>query len=199
MLTLCALLIVGLFFWIPPLVNRFTGSGTSPAYVSTVLPPGATPLDNGSAPVSPRVKPEADPTTGTFSWQNVDEFIASDPLVHSAEVAAIQSNPFRIDEDQFPPPVLFAKDVGTTDAAHPNRRTTQVRPTGDLHLKSTIVGVKRRAAYINSKLYFEGADFNVKGVQYRLAAVHQRKVILRRGSALIELKIPEALSLEANQ
>ena len=56
-----------------------------------------------------------------------------------------------------------------------------------LVLKSTIIGVSRRAAYINRKLYSEGSTFEENGVTYKLTAVYPDKVELRQGNRVFEL------------
>lgn len=189
-----ALLIVGLVFWIPPLVKAMVGKSSPPKPAQKVV----------AAPVSPEIRvettfkanptPAETPDDSEFGWQNIDEYLQSDPLVRSAEVAAIQGDPFRIDHDQFPLPVLFAED--SVDEGSANAQTDlPVPPDQDLSdqivLKSTIIGAKRRAAVINGKFYREGTDIVLNGQTYRLTAVARRKVTLSQGKRLIELRIPE--------
>jgi hypothetical protein len=136
------------------------------------------------------------------SWEQMSAALEADPLVRSVEVAAIQSDPFRIDFDQFAPPVLFEDESHDPAEASPRSGKPLVRnATGDdaetgtpkappgLVLKSTIVGVHRRAALINSKLYYEGKEVYVDGEVYRLTTVLPRKVVLSRGPDLFELEI----------
>jgi hypothetical protein len=141
----------------------------------------------GSSTSSAATNPSAAEASSTevITWQRVERIVASDPLVRSADVAAIRGEPFRIDQDQFPPPILFAEDAAESK---PRRGDPKV-PLG-LTLKSTIVGASRRAAYINKKLYFEGTEIRGDdGRTYLLKAVHPRKVVLEEAGQTFELKI----------
>lgn len=176
---LCALFLVGLYFWIPPLLRAIGGREAT----SAVAIPAAVP---GSAPASP-IASRPQPETQTLStWQHGDPVPSTDPLVRSAEIAAIRSDPFRVDERQFPPPVLFEEEP--REAANVQIVKTPA-PTESVVLKSTIVGVSRRAAFINQKLYFEGSEVQVNGEPWRLSEIHPRKVVLRKGDAAMELTI----------
>jgi hypothetical protein len=200
---LTLLFAVGLFFWIPPLLRSVradhTGgnAGTGTASASEVMRPDREP---------PPVAAEAVPArpAAAYSWEQVAAALESDPLVRSVEVAAIQGDPFRIDFDQFSPPILFEEDP--RDVSEPLLRGKKPEATArvldaspqlvkappGLVLKSTIVGLKRRAALINSKLYYEGKDIYVDGEVYRLTAIAPRKVILSRGQEQFELEIARA-------
>ena len=115
----------------------------------------------------------------------------SDPLVRSVEVAALEGAPFRVDDDQFPPPILFNDEpkrrtrIATTDPMQDSGA-----PDG-LVLKSTIVGIQRRAAWINSKLYFQGSEIRVGGKTFRLTAVHPKRVVIQHGDKSFELKLAD--------
>ena len=76
---------------------------------------------------------------------------------------------------------------GTSDP-----ESTQRSDTAGLDLKSTIIGVNRRAAYINRKLYFEGSTVEIDGESYKLVSVSPGKAVLRRGYETVELTIPES-------
>ena len=203
---LAILLGVGLIFWIPPLVRAFSGGNSNggpaaaPAAVPTPASAAATP-----AAAQPTGFAAEKSTRPVNSWQRAGELLRSDPLVRSVEVAAIQSNPFHVDHDQFPPPILFAEEPAETETDKKQTKAADVegpRTPEGLVLKSTIVGVQRRAAYINSKLYFEGTEVRAGGEAYRLAAVFPRKVVLKRGDETFELKItpqPTSGNAELNQ
>jgi len=194
---LAILLCVGLVFWIPPLVRAVSGgaakSKTAAASPSVGQAFQPAPANRQAGKPAPRHGSSSGTSTRpTRSWQHAEERLLSDPLVRSAEVAAIQSDPFHIDHDQFPPPILFAQEPAETKTL--KKQTRGPRALKDLVLKSTILGVQRRAAYINSKLYFEGTEIQAGGQAYRLAAVFPRKVILQRGNEMFELKITSQLT-----
>lgn len=169
------LLLVGFYLWIPPLLRAIAGGrSTSPAEVATIAAAALLP------------PPGADRSQSGVTWDRTAEILESDPLLRSADVAAMGSDPFRIDQGQFSPPILFADD---------SPRAAVIEETGaklpdDVVLLSTIVGSARRAALINGKLYQEGASVILGGESYRLEEVHPRRAILTRGGKSFELKIP---------
>lgn len=113
-LLLAILLAVGLFFWIPPLVRAVSGpeqhtrSGNNATRAATVPSTVAKEVD----------VPHSNGSSRSITWEKADEILKSDPLVRSAEVAAIQGNPFRLSPDQFSPPILFA-DAEPEVESHP--------------------------------------------------------------------------------
>ncbi len=188
-----ALLAVGLYFWIPPLLrarNQTTGTAAAPSVVpmpSEVIQATAAP-----APASDSLAEGS----GRIGWREGLELLESDPLVRSAEIAAMVSEPFQIDDDQFPPPLLFAEneeDSGTSDQPPPIPRTDQDDPgkaPEGLTLKSTIIGVKRRAALLNGRLHFQGNSVTAEDATYTLLEIHDDHVILSDGTAKFVLEIP---------
>lgn len=210
-LLLGSLLLVGLFFWIPPLVRAMVNSPHSPA---------AETASGAMALLPPATKTSPARTSSgsrTITWEKADDIIKTDPLVRSAEVAAIHGNPFQLAPDQFSPPILFsdtppADDPQRTSVAgrsggagkaksaaqsvsgeHAAAATAVNKPDG-LVLKSTILGEKRRAALINEKLYSEGSLIQVDGVSYILTAVRAREVELRKGEQMFLLALPGTVS-----
>ncbi len=180
---LSALFVAGLYLWAPSLYRPLIDQ---PSRVHTIDPPSL----NIHAPT---VIAETSFTPRTRRAQDLEPGRMTDPLVRSAEAAAIGSQPLQI--DRVPPPILFADSHGPTsptggnDSDGPASRADEKTGHG-LLLESTIIGVTRRAAYINHKLYIEGARIDVNGKTYQLMAVYPRKAMLRRGNHLIELNVP---------
>jgi hypothetical protein len=178
---LAVLLVVGLAFWVPPLVRVLSASTTTPAVAS----PAAV-----SAPATLAAPPTVTAVAApAFAWEQAAAYLDTDPFVRSAEVAAVQRDPFRIDRDQFAPPILFSEDQPPPPAPPAPSRPADGGIAG-LELKSTIIGTRRRAALINSHLYYEGREVFVDGVTYTLTSVEPRRVILSRGQDVFELEIP---------
>lgn len=185
------LLTVGMCFWVPPLFRM----------VMKEKPAAKPSVAKADVPVVPTMKLErsfqssieSQASKSKFNWQTAQKISNTDPLVQSAQLAAIQSSPFQVDRDQFPPPIVFAeepKEVIPTATKGASSRSREQALNG-LVLKTTIVGVKRRAAYINNKLYFEGKEIRAGDESFLLTAVYPRKVILSQGSDVFELKIPD--------
>ena len=185
------LLLVGLYFWIPPLVRAVFGN------TSETTAESATPEQTVPQPIEAETSFGAGQTAtvsssgATDDWQSAHKLLQSDPLVRSVEVAAIQGDPFRINHDQFPPPLLDL-DVFEKDPEPDETTTAQSSPPKTLEgfvLKSTLIGKRRRAAFINNKLYYKGSEVRGNGQSYQLTAIYRRKVILKQGSQEYELKI----------
>ncbi len=208
---LAVLLVVGSVFWLP-LAVRAIGSGASSS-AGPAAPQPASSVANPAAPVVAPTVADAQPTAVVspdpktpepFTWQRGQKLLQSDPLVRSVEVAAIQGDPFLVDPDQFPPPVVFEREAPaeikkSDDPAALAAMSADARAAEKLVLKSTIVGLKRRAAYINDKLYFEGREIQVDGESWMLSAVRSRRVVLTRGEAVLELVLPSAFETEATR
>jgi hypothetical protein len=224
-LLLAVLLVVGLFFWIPPLLRATVSAPRASADASASTRASALMPANTTRPDAPRTTS----TSRSITWEKAEAVLASDPLVRSAEVAAIHGNPFQIAPDQFSPPILFAetevaeethtvntasgagagKTVNKTNRAPgqgpPGRRTTTAKPEAaanvpdGLSLKSTILGEKRRAALINDKLYSEGSLIQVDGVSYILTVVRPREVELRKGEQTFLLTLPGATNIQVER
>ncbi len=207
-LVLGVLLLVGVYFWIPPVYQAVFGSSRS-----------ARAGELTTAPVSPEAlaaaRSAADQAAKTaakrsVTWENAEELFTTDPLLRPAELASMPGSPFEISQDQFGPPVLFAEDepqdakkqsstkgspAGKT-TANDKASTSTAKPaqgpqgTAGLVLKSTILGASRRAALINDKLYPEGATIEWNGESYLLEAVRARQVELKKGEESLLLDLP---------
>ncbi|WP_298869119.1 hypothetical protein [uncultured Gimesia sp.] len=187
-LLLGLLFLVGFYFWIPPLYRVLRGTAAPaimPAEVNT-----------RAIPQRPPVKTEmsfaqSDSTDEPRnSWKQFDSLMQSDPLVQSVQMGAVQKNPFKVNRDQFSPPILFAEESETSskDSQQNHEKVVPVLPT-DLVLKTTIIGKYRKAAIINNKMYYEGKTLEHENVTYILERVATRNVILRQGEHKFELKI----------
>src|SRR5207249_4968898 len=119
-------LLVGLSFWVPPVVRAFSGSPT----VATKTPRDSTEM-----------------------VRRLKECL----LLPSANIDERPIQPFGIDDEQFPLPVLFTED--SEAESRPDPVVAEPQPVDRLDgllLKSTIVGSSRRAALINNRLFQEG-------------------------------------------
>jgi len=200
------LLFVSLFVCLPPVFEAVRG-GPSRKPKSTKTA-GKTPARTVEAETTLQTqtsKSEPAPSEA-FDWDQVEELLMTDPLVKSVEVAAIQRDPFRINRDQFPPPIEFEDDPDTEDTrqdiaaelTNGSEDTSESEAPTGMVLKSTMIGVKRRAAFINTvfdgrpvgRLYFEGREvLGVDGEPYILSVIYPRKVILIRELDVYELRL----------
>lgn len=191
------LLAVGMFFWLPQLVRAVAGNG----HAKKPAVPVATTTPETAVPKTTTISADASAEPAAFTWESGNSALDSDPLVRSVEVAAIHGDPFRLDRDQFPPPVLFEsepKESKRPSAEPPKTFVADGKLSEKLVLKSTIVGVKRRAAFINNKLYLEGRKIEVDGQSFVLSAVHPRRVVVTQGGKAFELALPSTFETEAS-
>lgn len=182
------LLAVGLCFWIPLLIRTVSGGSRE----SGIAEPVAAAIDLA---VAARPSTPNDPSPGQnvapeFHWAVAAKLFQTDPLLQSADVMAVDRDPFQIDATQFPLPVQ------TVDATHPadevptkGTSSASPQPLDGAVLKSTVIGPSRRAAFINSRLYYEGRSLNLGDETYHVAAIYPRRVVLRRGQKVYELSI----------
>lgn len=197
---LSVLFALGLYLWIPPLYHAISSESPAPAQSEPVDEPQPAPIVAETS--FNRAQHELCGADGSRRIQNGDNCSTlRDPLVQSAEAAAIGSEVFRNEHDSIHP-VSIPEFLRNTTSPVPSKSTETPSvadaPSG-LALKSTIIGVNRRAAYINRKLYFEGTTIEDGGVTYELTAVHPDKVVLRQGNRTIELCVPTASPVTASQ
>ena len=160
------------------LVNRVTGLSTRGP--SNSIPVQAIPNEIGVGARS------------SF-WKSLSESLESDPLFHPADMSLVTRDPFAIDDEQLPLPVLFAAadteeqvarlDVQTALSASPTVRPVSLAKSlaPELELNSTMVGRTRRVALIHGRLYHQGQDVIANGQRYRLASVESQRVVLTAG------------------
>ena len=134
-IVLGVLLLVGLCIWLPPLVEAMVGdsSSTEPATAAATTPKTESEADTAKAESAKLTE---------FRWEDVDRLLQTAPLLQSADVATIQGDPFRINYDQFAPPILFEQDLEAEQAASandPTNRRSASRVLAGLVLKSTII------------------------------------------------------------
>ena len=193
-----ALMLFGMCFWIPQLFGVFGKKSRpqrAPAAAQQTVAANSTPVSTNDKNANKKS------LLNKFTWENLEEMLSSDPLTKSVEVSAIQSDPFKINFDLFPPPILFedepegppkktAEELAAELARQMKERLTPKTPEG-LVLKSTMIGTNVRAAFINKNLYYEGRSVKAEdgGEPYVLSAIYPRKVILTRELDIFELKI----------
>lgn len=186
---LAVLLLVGLCFWVPPLVRAF---GSSPAVAASATSATATP---GASTATSATQGEANKTLAkkTFESAALARALKECPQLQPANIENLPASPFGVDEDQFPLPVLFAEE---DDVASKIVKASESKPmtatVEGLVLKSTIVGSQRRAAWINNRMYQEGQELVWNGASLRLSNVQSKSVTLTDGLQEWQLKLNDA-------
>lgn len=177
------LLVIGLIVWLPPLFQD-AGTDTAIPAASAVAV-----VDPSAADAAAEIESEA----VVLGWQDIHAMVTSAERWTPEDVRVLESDPFELDRDRFPPPILFASetddDPGSADRAASTTAQVVQQPTGFV-LKSTVMSPTRRAAYINNKLYFEGMQIKDNQSLWRIAQIQPRQVVLTSGDARYELKMP---------
>lgn len=182
------LLLVGLWFWIPPLLRMIRGRSAATTVAATSPSP---PTVSAVPPSAPTVPPPSPAGSQTVNWEKIDAALQHDPLAQSAELTELQSNPFVMDREQFAPPILFAEEPPTPPASSIRiAGASEKNVLEGLVLQSTIIGAERRAAMINRRLYFEGREVPWNGQTWLLTSVSANKVVLAHGAETHELTLP---------
>lgn len=186
-----SLLVVGMVLWLPPLFKSIFGSSGQSTAV-TPANPNVIATQPGAALKADAVSGRGQPTEG-FSWTKADDWLRSDPAAKSAEMALVRKNPFRLDRDQFPPPILFEAEPPPVSDQPATGPLATVTPAADIKgavLTSTIVSQTRRAALINDRLYNEGSQFQLEGQTFAVERIFPDRVKLTQEGVVYYLTIP---------
>lgn len=177
---LAALFLFGCCFWIPMAMRALSPAPAHAAHRPSTASPAVTPN-----PVPAAGSSMTDADTGKF-WASLSKALAEDSMFQSADVQALDRNPFQIAEDSEPLPVLFAEEPSPVPAiveAKPKSDTTPLELTG------TIIGRNRRVARINGQLYPLGKRILSDGKSFQLTKIESHRVELSAGDQTIELTL----------
>ena len=197
------LLLIGLYFWVPPLVRAFGGSETvtpavvPPATTTNAANVSATATNSSADSRSSNTNSNTNTATNKKPRDSaaMTRLLKESPLFRPASLDDLPQRPFGVDTDQFPLPVLFAEEEAAsaqkTSKAIVVEAPLVVEKLEGLNLKSTIVGTRRRAALINNRLYQEGQSVPWKKLQLKLSLVQRKSVTLTDGSNEWQLVLDE--------
>jgi hypothetical protein len=198
--TLGLLLLIGLYFWVPPLVRAFAGSETFATIPATTAINASTssPTRTNSAVDSHGLNASTTANTNSTTIKKPRDSAAmirllkESPLFQPANMNELPNKPFGVDAEQFPLPVLFAEeDEVSAPKTLVSESPKKVEKLEGLMLKSTIVGARRRAALINNRLYQEGQSVPWKKQQLKLSLVQRKSVTLTDGTREWQLVLDE--------
>ena len=182
------LLLVGLYFWVPPLLKAF--SSETPA--SPAAPP--TVSTSTSATDSSSKKPNsANSPKRPHDSAELVKLLREFPLMQSVQVDELPEKPFGLDEDSIPLPVEIESDLlAEPPPPPPQPKEKPIERLVGLTLKSTLVGPTRRAAMINNRLYHEGQQVPWNDRQLRLESVSRKSVTLSDGLQSWQLTLKDS-------
>ncbi len=177
---LAALFLFGCCFWIPMALRMLSPAPAHAATRPPAHPAAVTP--NSSTPAS---TPVTDADTNKF-WASLSKSLAEDSMFRSADVQALDRDPFQVAEDSEPLPVLFAEEPKPVPAII---ATTPKSDPTPLELTGTIIGRTRRVARINGQLYPLGKRILSDGKSFQLTKIESHRVELSAGDQTIELTL----------
>jgi hypothetical protein len=182
------LLLVGLFFWVPPLLKAFSGGATS----ASTSPPPSTAAAASATASAPATNP-SEPAKKMRDSKTIVKLLHEQPLWQPVSADEMPQKPFGLNLDLLPLPVEIEKDG--VDEPAPSAVKPAAKPIEKLDglvLKSTLVGPTRRVAIINNQLYREGQKVFWNDKQLRLESVNRKSVTLTDGSQSWQLTLKDS-------
>jgi hypothetical protein len=186
---LALLLLVGLFFWVPPLLKAFS-SGTTPTSATTVA------ATSGSTTAPATASPNSsEPIKKSRDSKTLLKLLHEQPLLQPASADEMPQRPFGLNEDLLPLPVLIADDsLAEPPQSAPKSDPKTIEKLDGLVLKSTLVGPTRRVAIINNHLFREGQTVPWNDKQLLLESVSRKSVTLTDGTQSWQLTLKDSRS-----
>jgi hypothetical protein len=178
-----SLVLLALYYWGPMIW------GWVAAEEATGRPPDAptaavASLGGAAVPTPPPTS--EDKNTGTHPWTQLDQWMRQDPITTPVEDVAAWHDPFAVASSEL-------------EAVEPDETQDEqilVSPEGlGIELSGTLVGPHRRVALIGGKAYREGQTVRIdrddQSIEFELAEVHSRRIVLRREGHRFDLLIPD--------
>lgn len=183
------LVVVALWFW-APLVWGWITPDDSAAQTTAAVPAADTlPAMPTGNPLLPGTTPKK-VENPRHAWQELVEWMDHDPRTLAASTVRDRRDPFVTPKCQ----VVQAETEPKTEE-EPQKVSVDVTPESlGMVLSGTIIGPHRRVARIDGKSYQQGdtviGSKDGQPIEFRLAQVYPRRIILNQDERQFELKIP---------
>jgi hypothetical protein len=167
-------LVLAIAAWriIPLAASMLSAGQNQPSQIAGQTPAASIPARNRkSTTLSSAARP---------SWHELAGRISSDPLMQSADLTTWR-NPF----GDLPAPALANVEAENAE------ETAPVLSTSGLVLSSTAVGMRRRTALINGRIYAEGDLLDLPGAAIMVVSIRSGSVLLESDGEQIDLSIAE--------
>ncbi len=188
---LALLLLVGLFFWVPPLLKAFSSGATAAPPTSVEVKAAS----SGSSATASATSPNSLESVNKKSRDSKTllKLLHEHPLLQPASAEEMPQKPFGLNEDLLPLPVLIADDdLAELPASASKAAPKPIEKLDGLVLKSTLVGPSRRVAIINNQLFREGQSVPWNDRQLLLESVSRKSVTLTDGSQSWQLTLKDS-------
>ena len=184
---LALLLLVGLFFWVPPLLKAFSSDSSA----TPTKPVEAKPASSGSTAVT-AASNSTDAAKKPLDSAAMNKRRRDQPLLQPASAEEMPQKPFGLNDDLLPLPVLIAEDAFAEPPPIVIPPPKLIEKLDGLVLKSTLVGPTRRVAIINNKMFREGQTVPWNDKQLLLESVSRKSVTLSSGSQSWQLTLKDS-------
>ncbi len=175
-------LLVAAYFWIPLLLGESSAGGVEQTPIKTLTETMTTVTQTTG-------RPSAD-TTSEITWQQIDQWIRTDPTMSPSADAAPARDPFESTQ-------LVKDDTATEPAERTPATKANREDESRLVLTSTFTGGGRPTALIGGRTYRIGQRVDHIGQEPHLssepglvvAEIHSRYVVLVRSGRNVELHL----------
>jgi hypothetical protein len=179
------LVLVALYYW-GPMVWGWVAADEAAGSLPDGPPAAAVASLDAATPGTSKPPPTPEQkSTAPRPWKQLDEWMRRDPMTTPVEDVTGWHDPFAVAAAE--PQV-----VGPDDAQ--NEQSLLSPETLGIELSGTLVGPRRRVALIGGKAYQEGQKVKIdrdgQSIEFELAEVHSRRIVLGREGRRFDLLIP---------
>lgn len=188
---LVLLLLVGLYFWVPPLLKAFSSGATAASPTSVhakVASNDSTAATSGTSPAT------TESAKKSYDSKTLLRLLHEQPPLQPASAQEMPPKPCGLNDELLPLPVIIAGG----NLAEPSPPTAKFiakrnEKLDGLFLKNTLIGPSRRVAIINNQRFREGQNIAWNGRQLLLESVNRKSVTLTDGSQSWQLTLKDSL------
>lgn len=179
------LFLVAVWFWAPLVWSWIDGDDPS------AETPAAAQAESSAS--EPAAGPPGDPDTTLkqpelpkYPWYQIVQWMENDPRTSVTDPLLGRDDPFPVSQTQ----VATAEQEDLPDETAPQATPEDL----GMVLSSTLIGPQRRVAQVNGKTYRQGQTVRLlrdgQQIEFTLAAVYPRRIVLNRQGEQFELTIP---------
>lgn len=184
------LLLAAAYFWVPLVWKPSSKSPARPVANSATAVPVVTAVAEGSMPSTNVPATVGVNSTSAmekpWNWRELARALKDDSQMQPVVAVNLERNPFQSLAEAEPAPIDEDLRLLQLEQQLIAQNPTQL----GLHLQSTIVAPRSRAAMINGRTYKPGEQISVSDtVQYTLAEVSEGSIVLMRAGQSFELTI----------
>ncbi len=177
--------LLALWFWVPLAASWIAPDDPKPENTAA-----ASPMEMAVAtPTRPGIE-QGPVDASRHSWQRLTQWMDADPRTWATHVSVQRRDPFANPQSE-----VVEEPIGDETDESPQAMQAEITPESlGMALCGTVVGPNRRMARIGKNLYRPEDTLVVEKdgqeIEFKLAEVHARHVVLQHGQTRFELRIP---------